>query len=436
MSFDMIVVLIVLVIFLFLGFPILICMGVPCVVWLLMNPRMPDTFLAQNMMNYMTSFSLICLPGFMFVGRLMNSCGVTDKLFRMAIATAGRFRGGMAQANAFASVLFATMSGSAIADAGGMGLVEMKMMKKAGYKADFAAGITAASPLIGVIIPPSACMVLIGTIAEVSVASMFFGGIVPGLVLAAALMINIGLRAVLTKEGRSWPSIKLPSREIIISCLESIPALSTFIVIMGTIYSGVCTPTEAAALAVVYAIFLGICYRKLTLKLLWETLKQTGQAVGPLLIIMASASIFTWVLMREGLPQMLTTWMQGLSAARGNVVVLLCCLAVFIVVGCFIDTISCVLLLAPIVFPIVKSIGMDPVHFGVVMTMAVMIGIITPPFGICVFVVAGVAKLPVKDVQREAIKYLPAMIIVLLLLAFIPEIVLMVPKALLGYTPR
>jgi tripartite ATP-independent transporter DctM subunit len=432
----MTMVVIIFFVFLVLGFPVMFALGIPCIIWLFMNPRISDTILAQNMMSYMTSFTLICLPGFLFVGRLMNVCGVTDKLFKLSIATVGRFRGGLAHANAFASMLFASMSGSAIADAGGLGLVEMRMMKRAGYKMDFAAGITAASSVLGPIIPPSAAMVLIGTVAEVSVANMFFGGVIPGVVLCGALMAQVALRSVFTREGRSWPSTKVPVKAAFFSVLQAIPALMTFVIIMGSIYTGICTPTEAAVIAVLYSIVLGFIYRKLTPKILWETLKQTGAACGPLLIIMASASIFTWVLMREGLPQMITSWMKGVSAAHGNTMVLLATLAVFLIIGCFVDSISAVLLTAPIVFPVIKSIGVDPVEFGVVMTLALIIGVVTPPFGICLFVVSGVSKVPVKDVTREAVRYLPAMIIVLLLLTFIPDIVLFLPKLALGYVPK
>jgi tripartite ATP-independent transporter DctM subunit len=177
-------------------------------------------------------------------------------------------------------------------------------------------------------------------------------------------------------------------------------------------------------------------YKRLTIKLLWQTLKQTVTACGPLLIIMTSASVFTWVLMREGLPQMITAWMTNVAALNGNTIVLLACLAIFMVIGCFIDSTCAILLAAPIVFPVIKSIGIDPVQFGVVMTLALIIGVITPPFGICLFVVSGVAKVPVKDVTREAIRYLPAMMIVLLLITFFPDIVLFLPKTLLGYIPR
>ena len=436
MSFAMTLVLILFLILLFLGFPVLLALGLPCIVWLFMNPRIPDSVLAQNMMSYMTSFTLIGLPGFLFVGRLMNACGITDKLFNVSIATVGRFRGGLAHANAFASMLFASMSGTAIADAGGLGLVEMRMMKRAGYKLDFAAGITAASSILGPIIPPSGAMVLIGTIAEVSVANMFFAGIVPGVVMCGAIMIQVALRANFTKEGRLWPKTVIPLVPALLTFLNAIPALMTFVIIMGSIYLGISTPAEAAVMAVIYSIVLGFIYKKLTFKKLWDTLRDTGVACGPLLIIMASASIFTWVLMREGLTFMLTNSIKGISAQYGNTIVILVILGIFLILGCFIDSISIVLCTAPIVFPIIRAIGVDPVQFGVVMVIAIMIGIITPPFGICNFVVASVAKLTVKEVTRESVRYIPAMVVVLLLVMFVPDIALFFPKVLMGYVAK
>jgi tripartite ATP-independent transporter DctM subunit len=265
---------------------------------------------------------------------------------------------------------------------------------------------------------------------------MFFGGVLPGILLCGALMGQVALRSVFTKEGRSWPSTTVPFKESVKSVFAAIPALMTFVIIMGSIWAGVCTPTEAAVVAVVYSIILGICYKKLTPKLLWETLKQTASACGPLLIIMTSASVFTWVLMREGLPQMLTAFMRGIAAENGNSAVLLISLVVFLIIGCFLDSTSAVLLTAPIIFPVIKSIGVDPVQFGVIMTLALIIGVITPPFGICLFVVSGVSKVPVKDVTREAVKFLPAMIVVLLILTFFPDVVLFLPKTLLGYVAR
>lgn len=430
MSVNMIIVIIAFLVLLFLGVPILFAIGIPGIVWLFLNPSMPVTIVSQNMMNYLLSFTLICLPGFMFVGRMMNSAGITDRLFNFSVAVVGRFRGGLAHANSFASMLFASMSGSAMADAGGLGLVEMNMMKKAGYKGEFAAGVTAASSILGPIIPPSAAMVMLGTMAEVSVAAMFFGGIIPGIMLCGALMIQVALRAKFTKEGRNWPTTKISIKETLKTIPKVVPALMTFVIILGSILAGICTPTEAAVLAVWYSIFLGICYKKVNLKVIWETLKETVKACGPLLIIMTAASFFTWTLMIEGLPQFIQSGMSIVSSYSDFVLILICVL-IFFVIGCFLDTSAAVLLLTPIVMPVVKTIGINPIYFGVLMIIALMIGIITPPFGICLFVVSGVAKLPVSAVTKEAVRYIPGMIVVLLLIMLFPQVVMWLPDVLL-----
>jgi tripartite ATP-independent transporter DctM subunit len=433
MSGYMTMLIILFFIFLFSGVPVLFALGLPCVFWLFLHPALKITIIAQNMMLYMTSFTLIAMPGFLFVGRLMNYCGITDKLFRLSIATVGRFRGGMAHANCLASALFASMSGSAIADAGGLGIVEMRMMKRAGYKADFSAGITASSSVLGPIIPPSLAMVAIGTIGEIPVGQMFFAGVIPGILLCGALMIQVGLRAMFTKEGRNWPRTIMTLKQSLLAVLDGIPALFTFGIIMGSIWLGICTPTEAAVVAAVYSIVLGIFYHKITPKTLWDALKATAAAIGPLTIIMSAASIFTWILMIEGLPQMVTSIFAGFSGDSGQVVVMCISVVIFLIIGCFIDSGAAVLILAPIIIPVVKAVGIDPVQFGVVMTLSLIIGVITPPYGICLFVVAGVAKLPVWDVTKEAVRYLPAMLVILLLLMFWPDMVLFLPRVLLNY---
>lgn len=432
MSVSMIMVIVTFLVLMLLGFPVLFALGIPGLVWLGMNPKMPVTILSQNMMAYLNSFTLLCLPGFMLVGRLMNTCGVTDRLFNLSLALVGRFRGGMAYANCVASAMFASMSGSAIADAGGLGLVEMKMMKQAGYKPEFAAGVTAASSIIGPIIPPSAAMVLLGAISQISVASMFFGGVVPGVLLCGALCAQVFIVAHFTKSGKAMPCSPIPVRQALLTIPKAFPALFTFVIILGSILSGICTTTEAAVIAIWYSIFLGICYKKVTLKNLWETCKDTAEACGPLFIIMTSASMFSWIITREGLPQMIASGMQSIAEHSSVLVVIFICVLIFLVIGCFMDTTAAVLLLAPIIMPVVKGMGIDPIYFGVLMILGLMVGIITPPFGICLFVVSGVAKLPVKAVTKEAVKYIPAMVAVILLIMFFPQIVLFLPNLLFG----
>lgn len=428
MSTAMIVVIISFLVLMLLGVPVVFALGIPGIIWLLMSPNMPVTILAQNMMAYLNSFTLLCLPGFLFVGRLMTTCGVTDRLFNFAVALVGKFRGGLAYANCVASMMFASMSGSAIADAGGLGLVEMSMMKQAGYKPEMAAGVTAASSIIGPIIPPSAAMVMLGAIAEISVAKMFFGGIVPGIMLCLFMCVHVWIRAHFTEEGKQWPTTELPKKERRKAILGGIPAMFTFVLILGSILGGICTTTEAAVIAVWYSILLGIIYKKVTFKSLWDTAKNTVRGCGPLFIIMTAAAFFSWILTREGLSRLLQTAMTGFAASYSETALVLMCVLVFLIVGCFMDTSAAVLLLAPIIIPVVKSVGIDPIYFGVLMVLGLMVGIITPPFGICLFVVSGVAKIPVKDVTKEAIRYIPAMLAVILLVAFFPQIVTFIPN--------
>lgn len=428
MSTAMIVVIISFLVLMLLGVPVVFALGIPGIIWLLMSPNMPVTILAQNMMAYLNSFTLLCLPGFLFVGRLMTTCGVTDRLFNFAVALVGKFRGGLAYANCVASMMFASMSGSAIADAGGLGLVEMSMMKQAGYKPEMAAGVTAASSIIGPIIPPSAAMVMLGAIAEISVAKMFFGGIVPGIMLCLFMCVHVWIRAHFTEEGKQWPTTELPKKERRKAILGGIPAMFTFVLILGSILGGICTTTEAAVIAVWYSILLGIIYKKVTFKSLWDTAKNTVRGCGPLFIIMTAAAFFSWILTREGLSRLLQTAMTGFAASYSETALVLMCVLVFLIVGCFMDTSAAVLLLAPIIIPVVKSVGIDPIYFGVLMVLGLMVGIITPPFGICLFVVSGVAKIPVKDVTKEAIRYIPAMLAVILLVVFFPQIVTFIPN--------
>lgn len=432
MSSSMITVIILFLVLMMLGFPVLYALGLPCLVWLVMNPRMPETILSQNMMSYLNSFTLLSLPGFMLVGRLMNTCGVTDRLFNLSMALVGRFRGGLAYANCVASAMFASMSGSAIADAGGLGLVEMRMMKQAGYDPAYSAGVTAASSIIGPIIPPSAAMVLLGAISQISVASMFFGGIVPGVLLCGSLCLQVFLVAHFTKKGRNMPCSPIAAKQAVKAVIQSIPALLTFVIILGSILTGICTTTEAAVVAVWYSVFLGFCYRKVTLKGLWETCKNTAEACGPLFIIMTSASMFSWIITREGLPQLLTGLMTSVAENASIMAVILICLVIFLIIGCFMDTTAAVILLAPIIMPIIKGLGINPIYFGVLMVLSLMVGIITPPFGICLFVVSGVAKLPVRAVTMEAVKYIPAMLLVILLILAFPQLVLFIPDLFFG----
>jgi tripartite ATP-independent transporter DctM subunit len=413
---------------LFLGLPVAFALGIPTVFYFfLQDSFVPIEFMAHSMTTPLFNYVLVALPAFLLSGRMMNSSGVTDRLFDAAIAVVGRFRGGLAHANVFASMLFASMSGTAVGDAGGLGQVEMQMMEKAKYRKDFAAGITAASSILGPIIPPSVSMVILGATAEISIGRLFMAGIIPGIIMALALMGNITLRAHFTKEGKTWPVEKVPLKKGLKSCARAILPMFCPVIIIGSISMGIVTPTEAAVLAIDYALLLGLFYREISWKSLWKTLEDTVVTTGVFMYIIAIAGFFTWVVTREGLPIAIRDMLAPLMSVNPTVGLLLIA-AFLLVVGCFLDTTAAILLVAPVIMPIVRSLGVDVVHFGVIMIVALLIGIITPPFGICLFVLSDVAELPVWSVTKEAIRYLPAMIICLLIVIFFPQIVLYIPN--------
>lgn len=420
--------LITFLVLLMLGIPVCFSLAIPTVIYFFLNTgSVPIEFVAHQTTNPLTNYVLIALPAFLLSGRMMNGTGVTHRIFDFANALVGRFRGGLIYTNIVASMMFASMSGTAVGDAGGLGQIEMDMMDRAGYKREISAGITASSSVLGPIIPPSVNMVILGATAGISIGQLFMGGIVPGFIMAAALMINVWLRAHFTEEGRSWPVEKIPGNQVVRSVAKGILPMCCPLIIIGGISIGLVTPTEAAVLAIDYAIFLGIIYKEVSLKSIWETLEETVAAAGTFMYITAIAGFFTWILTREGLPQALSAVLAPLVGSSQTVGLLV--IAVFLLIaGCFLDTTAAILMIAPILMPIVNSLGIDPIVFGVVMIVALIIGIITPPFGICLFVIADVAKLPVSAVTKEACRYLPAMVIALLLIIFFPQAVTFFPS--------
>jgi len=365
------------------------------------------------------SYVLISLPAFLLSGRMMNSSGVTTRLFDAALAICGRFRGGLAYANVVASMMFASMSGTAVGDAGGLGAIEMQMMGEAGYKKSFAAGITACSSVIGPLIPPSVAMVVLGSSSGVSTGKLFMGGIIPGIMMGLALIVSIFVQTKVTEDGKHWPTYTVPLKEVPIKILRAVPAMMSPVIIIGGITSGVFTPTEAAVVSIDYSIILGVVYKELTFKSLIQAIKDTVETSGTFMLIIAIAGFFTWIVTKIGLATVLKSGLMFLYA-YGPILVLLVVALVLFIIGCFMDTTAAILLVTPIFYPIIRSLGIDEVQFGVIMTVALMSGIVTPPFGICLFVMADVAHLPVSAVTKECLKYLPAMFLVLLLVIFIP----------------
>lgn len=415
------------VILLLFGVPVAFCLGIPIVLFMFLNPGITIDFIPQRVTATLFTYVLIALPAFLLSARMMNITGVTDRLLNFSIALVGRFKGGLAYANALASMLFASMSGTAVGDAGGLGQIEIKMMKDAGYDVDFATGITAASSVLGPIIPPSVVMVLLGATIQISIGKLFIAGIIPGLLLVVALMINIWVLVNIKGRNKTWPTYKVTIKEGIKYIINGILPLFTPVIIIGGIIFGIFTPTEAAVVAIAYATVLGVIYRELDLKKVWETLEDTVVMTGIFMFIAGIAGFFTWVLTREGLPRMIAAFIGGI-VGDNSLFGLLIIGFILILIGLFIDTSAAVLVFSPAFLPVVQLLEIDLIHFGIVMTVALLIGIITPPYGICLFVMSNVANISVGRVTRQAIQYLPAMVVILLLLIFIPALSLWLPN--------
>lgn len=424
--------LIVFMVLLLLGVPVAFSLGIPTMIYFFLNQgTIPIEFMAHTMTNPLFNYVLIALPAFLLSGRMMNGAGVTERIFNLAKALVGRFRGGLVYTNIIASMLFASMSGTAVGDAGGLGAIEIDMMDRAGYKKEVTAGVTAASSVLGPIIPPSVNMVIVGATASISVGKLFMGGIIPGAIMAIALMANIFIRAHFTEEGRSWPVEVVKGKDVGSALLHGILPMCCPLIIIGGINFGIFTPTEAAIAAIDYAIVLGVFYREVSFRSIWQTLRETIASAGTFMYIIAVAGFYTWILTREGLPQVLTSLLAPI-ANNSQTVGLLLIAGFLLIAGCFLDTTAAILMVTPILMPVVNALGINPVVFGVMLVVALIIGIITPPFGICLFVVADVAKVPVGAVTKESIRYLPAMIIALLLIIFFPDLITWLPTLVYG----
>ena len=410
-----------------LGMPIFLTLGAACFAYLVTHG---EVLLAvpQRLTATANSFTLLAAPFFMLSGLAMNTAGITQRIYEFAEVLAGRFRGGLAHVNVIGSVIFAGMSGSAVADAAGLGTIEIRAMRDEGYPVEFAAAVTAASATIGPIIPPSVPLLFYGVVADASIGRLFLGGVVPGLLMAAALMIMVawmsGRRGYPHHPAPTWPEAARRTRRATLSLLT--PAI-----LFGGMLSGVFTPTEAAFVAAAYALALGLfIHRELHWRDLPGLFLETVETNAVVLMLVMTSSLFGWVLARAQVPQQLGQWLLGVSS---DPVVLLLLINVFLLfVGCFMEALAALIILVPVFLPVIKAVGIDPVHFGVVMVLNLMIGTLTPPIGIVLFVVARVAQLPFEVVTRATAPFLAPLIAVLLLITVFPELVLFLPRLVLG----
>lgn len=411
-----------------LGFPVVLAIGLPSIAYLLLND-LPLQMMAQRALYALDSFPLVAVPVFLFVGSLMNSAGISRHIYRFADTAVGRLPGGLAQVNIFGSLVFAGMSGSALADIGGIGRIEIDAMKSKGFKPAFASAITSASAVVGPIFPPSIPLILYGTITGVSVIQLLLGGILPGLLCVLALMLMTAWLSVRRGYPRAerWPSLARLWADL----LPALPALMAPVILIGGMLLGWFTPTEIAAVTVAYALLISaLFYRELTWQRLLDAALETLRASAAILVIVAMAALFGWVLSVEQVPQAMTKLM--LSISTDPMVLLLLVNVLLLVVGMFLDSTTAILVIAPIIAKPLVAAGVDPVHLGMVVVFNLMIGLVTPPMGLALFLVADIAKVPMKDVLRQMVPYYVPLFATLALITFFPAITLWLPRLAVG----
>ena len=419
-------IIVVFVLLLILGVPISISIGASAIAGCLYLGY-DLVIIGQQMVNGIDSFLLIAIPLFIMAGNLMNAGKITGKIFDTAKELVGWIPGGLGHANVVASVVFAGMSGSAVADAGGLGTIEMEAMTSNGYDKDFSGAITAASSVIGPIFPPSIPLVIYGSVASVSVAKLFMGGIVPALIMAVLLMVLVYIYAVKRKYERTAFNAKRLFHQFI----GSIPALITPLIILSGFTLGWFTPTEASSIAVVYSLLVAtFVYRSMDWKTFKKCLLDSAISSANTLFIIGTSTLFTQIMALEGVSRKMSSAI--LSVSSSEVVILLLINVLLLVLGMFMEPGAILTLMLPVLIPIATSLGLDMVHFGVMLVLNLMIGQVTPPFGVCLFVIADCNKLKLESLYKSILPFLIPLIATLLLVTYVPWFVTALPAALLG----
>lgn len=420
----MIVTLIVFVLIFLLRMPISLGMIAAGTFYFIINGTDLGSVANHIMNTYYSNYVIIAVPLFIFTANVMNSGKVTEMVFKFASGLAGGRRGALGHVNVIASLIFSGMTGSAIADASGLGKMEIDAMKKAGYDDAFSCAITAASATVGPIFPPSIPLVMYAMLSGASVGALFLGGMVPALLICIGLMIYVSV----VSKIRNYPrEEKVPFRAFIAFTIQAIPALLTPIILLLGIYTGVMTPTEAGAVAGVYAILVAfLAYKAMSFKGLLNIIKDTIKDTGSVSLMVGAAAVISYIVAREQIATDLGTFVMSFTSSK--YVFLILVNIIILILGMFIDTSTIQLVFVPIMIPVAKAFGIDLIHFGLVVTLNMMIGLSTPPFGMLLFITAGISETSLKSVMKEIMWPIVAMIVILLLITFIPEIVLFLPK--------
>ena len=448
------------------GLPVALAMAAASLIYVMATGTVPDFVVIHRMVNGVDSFPLLAVPFFILAGNLMNTAGITNRIYNFALALVGWMKGGLGHVNVVGSMIFSGMSGTAIADAAGLGTIEIKAMRDHGYPIEFAVGVTAASATLGPIIPPSLPFVIYGMMANVSIGQLFLGGVLPGLFMSILMMLTVAYYAHTRGYGSdtpfSWLKISKASLEILVVLgfpmtvwmmtlvdisanhavgvafvvllaldwlfsFSAVMALMAPVILIGGMTMGWFTPTEAAVAAVVWALFLGLVrYRTMSLRMLVKASMDTIETTSTVLLIVAAASIFSWLLTVTHVAEWIANAVLSLTSSPAMFLLLANLLMLF--VGCFLETTAAILILVPILMPIVLKLGIDPVHFGLVMVLNLMIGLLHPPLGMVLFVLARVANLSVERTTVAIIPWLVPLLLSLIAITYVPEITLWLPR--------
>jgi len=405
--------------------PVAFAMGLASIATIAFTQPIPLSIVVQRMGTGLDSFVLIAIPLFILAGHLLNRAGIADRIFEFATALVGHIRGGLAHVNVVASMIFAGMSGVAQADAAGLGVVEVNAMKKEGFDVAFAAAVSAASAIIGPIIPPSVIMVVYAVMVQVSVADLFLAGFLPGILMGFSLMAMIYW---LVSTGRVVAPPATPMSYPVLgrTFVRALPALAAPILLTVGLLAGVATPTELGALTVVYAAALGFATRQLTIKSLIEASRETMVTCGVLVFIIACAVPFGWIVATSQAPMRLAEFLTGLS--DNKYVILAIINVALLLIGCFMETTAILLIATPTLFPTIVALGIDPVHFGIILIVNLLIGTLTPPFGVILFIMMDIAKISLAQMARAVMPFYIPLAFTLLVITYWADFVLAVPR--------
>ncbi len=426
MKLIIIVILISMLALFLLKVPVYISMALTGCALMMATTGMKWSILSQYLYTGTNSFTLLAIPLFLLAAKLMNTGGITRKLFAFCMKVVGWLPGGLGHVNILSSVIFAGMSGTAVSDAGGLGAIEIRAMNENGFDNDFSCCVTAASSTLGPIIPPSIPLVVYATVSGASVGALFMAGIIPGIVMAFIMMVVVTIYAV----KRHYPRTKFPTAGEFFHALKEgfLPLMAPFILLVG-IYGGVFTPTESAAIVVLYSLVLDVfIYRELTMKKFIAILKETVRDSLTIALIMAGATFFGYVATRAKIPQMI---LASMTSIVSNKFTLLIIINVFLlIIGCFLETASAITIVVPLILPLLAAYDINLTQFGIVMVLNLMIGLLTPPFGLVLFVISKIGNISIGRFSKALVPWLGALLAALLLVTFIPQLSLWFPTLL------